>query len=642
MLGLATGAIDIARHAGPGRGGGGGAHGGCGGAAASRSATSTLPPRSASAARRERWPRGGGRGCWCCSRSARRGSAAVAAGRRWRAADLGAGEELRNHELARRWIWEPRPARAPGSGVYLRVQGELVHERPWPAGLAVRVDDRPRRAGARGCRSGAGQHVMLVRRDRRRQDDHRPTADRRPHARAERARCWCSIRRATPRTSSRCDASPRRPGCRSSCLTPRTRRPIAGSRCGGRPTASPRERSSRSSSQSPTTTTCCAGTWTSSAKSFTPPTAGRRRCRSWSTPASRCATRSVRGDRRAARRRSTPGWPSAREQHGRYVSSRAGDQGSLRRRLPPRGRAGARQPTDGHPATHPRRGSRRRPAGRGAPAAGGGDVAHPRRHHARRGRRALRPRARRPPRRRRAGRRALDAAARRVRRGDQDGRRNAAVAILQRGRSHGGQVIVITQSAADIEALTGQTGLLASLTDNFAGDRRAPPDRPRKPRLARQADGHPRAVATHQPDHRPRQPTLRAGQRPPRPRVPDRRRRVQHPAPRRSRHLHARRRRTHASRHDRADHAHPARPANASTPTEQARLRRSRSTPRTPSPTRNPDDIQSPRLADDAADQAADDASPPDNAVTGTCRNCERPRSRGDGSGSARPVERRS
>jgi hypothetical protein len=43
------------------------------------------------------------------------------------------------------------------------------------------------------------------------------------------------------------------------------------------------------------------------------------------------------------------------------------------------------------------------------------------------------------------------------------------VAILQRGRSHGGQVIVITQSAADIDALTEQPGLLASLTDNFAG-----------------------------------------------------------------------------------------------------------------------------------------------------------------------------
>lgn len=32
-----------------------------------------------------------------------------------------------------------------------------------------------------------------------------------------------------------------------------------------------------------------------------------------------------------------------------------------------------------------------------------------------------------------------------------------------------GQVIMITQSVADVESLTGQTGLLASLTDNFAG-----------------------------------------------------------------------------------------------------------------------------------------------------------------------------
>ena len=44
-----------------------------------------------------------------------------------------------------------------------------------------------------------------------------------------------------------------------------------------------------------------------------------------------------------------------------------------------------------------------------------------------------------------------------------------ALAMLQRGRSHHGQVIVITQSAADPEALTGQQGLLASLTDNFTG-----------------------------------------------------------------------------------------------------------------------------------------------------------------------------
>jgi hypothetical protein len=45
-------------------------------------------------------------------------------GRRWRLADLGAGEELRNHELARRWIWQPAPERASGERKYLRSQGE--------------------------------------------------------------------------------------------------------------------------------------------------------------------------------------------------------------------------------------------------------------------------------------------------------------------------------------------------------------------------------------------------------------------------------------------------------------------------------------------------------------------------------------
>jgi hypothetical protein len=43
-----------------------------------------------------------------------------------------------------------------------------------------------------------------------------------------------------------------------------------------------------------------------------------------------------------------------------------------------------------------------------------------------------------------------------------------ALALLQRGRTHNGQVFVITQSTADVEALTGQTGLLDSLSDNFA------------------------------------------------------------------------------------------------------------------------------------------------------------------------------
>ncbi|MGH3263818.1 MAG: type IV secretory system conjugative DNA transfer family protein [Trebonia sp.] len=56
-------------------------------------------------------------------------------GRRLRLADLGAGEELRSFEQARRWAWQPGPVRRPGERVYLRSQGELVHKRPWPAGI---------------------------------------------------------------------------------------------------------------------------------------------------------------------------------------------------------------------------------------------------------------------------------------------------------------------------------------------------------------------------------------------------------------------------------------------------------------------------------------------------------------------------
>src|SRR5947209_2274297 len=54
-------------------------------------------------------------------------------GRRLRLADLGAGEELRSYEQARRWAWQPAPERLPGERVFLRSQGELVRRRPWPA-----------------------------------------------------------------------------------------------------------------------------------------------------------------------------------------------------------------------------------------------------------------------------------------------------------------------------------------------------------------------------------------------------------------------------------------------------------------------------------------------------------------------------
>jgi hypothetical protein len=129
------------------------------------------------------------------------------------------------------------------------------------------------------------------------------------------------------------------------------------------------------------------------------------------------------------------------------------------------------------------------------------------------------------------------------------------VAILQRGRSHCGQVIVITQSAADIEALTGQPGLLASLTDNFAG-----------------------VVALRQtsPESRDwRQPTLRTRQRTPRTRVPDRLRHIQRAGARGSGDLHAARRRprhsTHPSPPARRQAARTDRPRRLAEPVRSAR-----------------------------------------------------------------------
>jgi energy-coupling factor transporter ATP-binding protein EcfA2 len=113
-----------------------------------------------------------------------------------------------------------------------------------------------------------------------------------------------------------------------------------------------------------------------------------------------------------------------------------------------------------------------------------------------------------------------------------------ATAILQRGRTHGGQVVVATQSVIDAEALTQQSGLLASLTDNFSGVVATPPDRARITRLAGEADGNPRALAIHQPNQRPWRPALRARIKPPRTRVPDRLRRVRRARARRSRDLH--------------------------------------------------------------------------------------------------------
>ena len=87
-------------------------------------------------------------------------TAGAIVGARWRSSDLGAGEELRNHELGRRWIWQPAPERRDGERVYLRSQGELVRERPWPPSLAFVSMTATGKAGPR-LPLGAGQHVVL-------------------------------------------------------------------------------------------------------------------------------------------------------------------------------------------------------------------------------------------------------------------------------------------------------------------------------------------------------------------------------------------------------------------------------------------------------------------------------------------------
>ncbi len=86
--------------------------------------------------------------------------AGAVVGAKWRSRDLGAGEELRNHELSRRWIWEPAARLADGDRRYLRSQGELVHERAWPREVQFVSMTTQREHGPR-LPLGAGQHVVL-------------------------------------------------------------------------------------------------------------------------------------------------------------------------------------------------------------------------------------------------------------------------------------------------------------------------------------------------------------------------------------------------------------------------------------------------------------------------------------------------
>jgi len=80
---------------------------------------------------------------------------------RWRMQALGAGGDLRAHELERRWIWQPTPARSPGERLYVDRQGEIVHRKPWSEQVPYVSMTDLRDTGPR-LPLGQGQHVFLV------------------------------------------------------------------------------------------------------------------------------------------------------------------------------------------------------------------------------------------------------------------------------------------------------------------------------------------------------------------------------------------------------------------------------------------------------------------------------------------------
>ena len=76
---------------------------------------------------------------------------------------LGGGGALRAHELARRWFWQPGPARVAGERVRVGAQAEVVHHTPWNpeipyVSLQAPGDRQSPAMGVRrrGCRWGRG------------------------------------------------------------------------------------------------------------------------------------------------------------------------------------------------------------------------------------------------------------------------------------------------------------------------------------------------------------------------------------------------------------------------------------------------------------------------------------------------------
>ncbi len=217
--------------------------------------------------------------------------AGAVVGAKWRSRDLGAGEELRNHELSRRWIWQPAPGLPDGDRRYLRSQGELVHERAWPRAVAFVSMTARREHGAR-LPLGAGQHVVLFGAT----GSGKTTTARRLVA--GRTLTQNSALFVLDQKGDREDVEQMRqlaavagvPFVLFDSQDPETDRWQA-------LWGSPDKVASRAvepiKQSEPTTTTCCAATSTSYARCFTPRRCGHRRFRCWSTQASpRTTTRS--------------------------------------------------------------------------------------------------------------------------------------------------------------------------------------------------------------------------------------------------------------------------------------------------------------------------------------------------------------
>jgi cell division septation protein DedD len=86
--------------------------------------------------------------------------AGSAIGRRWRLSDLGAGEELRAYERARRWVWQSPVVGVEGERVHIATQGQIVRDRQWPSSetyVPLTADINGPRVPRR-----SGRHVFCV------------------------------------------------------------------------------------------------------------------------------------------------------------------------------------------------------------------------------------------------------------------------------------------------------------------------------------------------------------------------------------------------------------------------------------------------------------------------------------------------